>query len=426
LSGRLGWLLGWRVFRGQLGPHGDRFLRAGTWALALGLVPLVLVLSIADGMIEGISSRTIETLLSHVQAWPMTVSPGDDLPFRLRSVPGFRGAFAERQGFALAYSEKARLGINLRGIDRLWAEDPGVKTYLKAVEGALVFSRPRSAWLGKEAAQKLGLRVGDTFKILTTRTSGTVRVPRVTSYTVGAVVSVGYQELDKLWVFVPLDEAERVLDPDESAVFWGIKSDLPLAQTASFLVAVRQTLGFDWQVESWETTGRSQFLNYQATRWLLLIVMALILLVSAVNISTAMVTLVQQRRQETAVLKALGATGGLIRGQFVVLGLLAGVFGTLAGLGLGVAVALGINGLMAAVELVLGAMSALRGWLTGSVIETVRLLDPAYYLETLPVKFDLPLLGLVAAGSITLSVVASVIPAWKASNQRPLEVLRRT
>ncbi len=423
--GRLSWFLGWRVFRGQLGPHGDRFLRAGSWALALGLVPLVLVLSIADGMIEGISLRTIETLLSHQQAWPLTVNPSDDVEQRLREVPGFRSAFAEQQGYALAYSATARLGINLRGVDRRWSEDPGVRAYLKAVQGDLEFSGPRTAWVGKEAAARLGLSVGDTIKVLTSRGMGTVRVPRVSSFRIGAIVTVGYQELDKLWVFVAREEAQRLLDPEESPVFWGIKSNLPLADTAGFLEDVRRALGPDWQVESWETTGRSQFLNYQATRWLLLLVMALILVVSAVNISTAMVTLVQQRRQETAVLKALGASAHLIRGQFIVLGLLAGVFGTAVGLGLGVVAAWGINVLMSTVETVFSAFSALRGWLTGTPGEVWKILDSAYYLETLPVKFDVPLLLLMATGSVALSVVASAVPAWKAARQLPLEVLRR-
>jgi lipoprotein-releasing system permease protein len=55
----------------------------------------------------------------------------------------------------------------------------------------------------------------------------------------------------------------------------------------------------------------------------------------------------------------------------------------------------------------------------------VHLLNRAYYLETLPVKFDLALLALVAAGSVTLAVVASAVPAFQASRQRPIEVLRR-
>ncbi|MEI8095017.1 MAG: FtsX-like permease family protein [Spirochaetales bacterium] len=424
MSPGLGLKLGWTAFRSR-GRGEARFLWSSSLALALGLVPLVLVLAIADGMIEGISSRTIETSLSHDQAWPLVSTPKVDPETALKVVPGFRSALREQQGFALAFSAGARLGVSLRGVEARWALDPGVRRFLKADSGSLTFPNARSAWVGRESAVKLRLKVGDTVKLLTTRSVGTLSAPRVTSLTVAAIVSVGYEELDRLWVFVPVETSLTLLDSAENPVFWGLKSDRPLAESAAFLHEVRSALGSDWQVYSWQSTGRSQFLNYQATRFLLLVVMALILLVSAVNISTSMVTLVQQRRQETAILKALGGSTGLIRSQFLVLGLGAGTVGTAVGMAAGVAVALGINGLISGLETVLNGLSALRAWISGQPFTATRLLDPAYYLESLPVKFDVPLLVLVAFGTIALAALASAVPAWRASRQRPLDVLRR-
>ena len=108
--------------------------------MALGLVPLVVVLSIADGMIDGISARTIETALYHVQAWPISGSEETReqtrgrLEASLRPVPGFRSLWPEQQGFALAYAPAGRLGLSVRGINPSWpALDPGAGRYLKAV-----------------------------------------------------------------------------------------------------------------------------------------------------------------------------------------------------------------------------------------------------------------------------------------------------
>jgi len=422
---RLGFKLGWRAFVTRSGVGGGRFLWSSSLALALGLVPLVVVLSIADGMIDSISSRTIETLLSHEQAWPVTLNADQDLQEKLSKVAGFRAAYREQSGFGLAYSQMARLGVTLRGEEDRWAGDPGVRRFLSADSGTLVFPDQESLWVGREASVRLGVKVGDQLKVLTTRTGGTLRIPRVTTFTVRAIVSVGYQELDRLWVFLPVETSVRLLDPLQNPVFFGIKSDRPLSETPAFLKQVREVLGRNWQVYSWQTTGRSQFLNYQATRFLLLLVMALIVLVAGINIATSMVTLVRQRREETAILKALGASVGLVRFQFLVLGLCAGLLGTLAGIGLGVLAAVEINALAFALEAVLNGFSALRAWLMATDATFVHLLNPAYYLETLPVKFDLALLALVAAGSVTLAVVASAVPAFQASRQRPIEVLRR-
>jgi len=417
----LAWRLGWKAFTAR-GPRAtSRFLLSSSLAMALGLVPLIVVLSIADGMIEGISSRTIETALYHLQVWSSTPMENTEetrskMEAELRLVPGFRSLWPEQQGFALAYSPAGRLGLSVRGIDPRWpALDPGAGRYLKAVGGTLEMPGPNSVWIGREAAQKLGVKPGDELKLLTTRTRGTLTVPRVTAVTVAAVVTVGYQELDRLWLFAPLGLTSQLLDSQEAPVFWGIKSDLPLDKTPSFLQGVRKALGSGWQIVSWQTTGRSQFLNYQATRALLAVVMALILLVAAVNVSTAMVTTVSERRKETAILKALGATDGLIRRQFLVLGLGAGVVGTGVGLGAGLAIALGINTLITLVD---GAVGLVSGG-------GFHLLDSAFYLESIPVKFDAVVLGAACLGSVGLAVLASWWPARRAARERPLDVLRR-
>jgi len=418
----LAWRLGWRAFTAR-GPRAtSRFLLSSSLAMALGLVPLIVVLSIADGMIEGISARTIETSLYHLQAWSSVSDEGtleqtrSRMEAALGKVPGFRSLWPEQQGFALAYSPAGRLGLSLRGIDPRWPTlDPGAGRYLKAVQGKLEMPEAGSVWIGREAAQKLGVKPGDEVKLLTTRTRGSLTVPRVTAVRVAAVVSVGYQELDRLWLFAPLAMTSQLLDPYEDPVFWGIKSDLPLDQTQAFLRDARKALGQGWQIVSWQTTGRSQFLNYQATRALLAVVMALILLVAGVNVSTAMVTTVGERRKETAILKALGASDGLIRRFFLVLGLGAGLMGTAVGLVAGVALAWNINNLIALIDGVVNLASG-GGF---------HLLDSAFYLETIPVKFDPVVLGAACAGSVLLAVAASWWPARRAARERPLDVLRR-
>ena len=408
------WLFAWKSFtRGQ-----SRLLWASSLAMALGLVPLIVVLSIADGMIEQISARSIETAYYHVQLWQRGGADWTQLTAELRThlagVPGVRAVWPEQQGFALGYAPAGRLGLSVRGIEPGWAHDPGVARFLKS-EGELAMDGPNDVWIGREAARKLQLRPGDTLKLLTTRSRGALTIPRVTEVRIAAIVSVGYQELDGLWLFAPLGLTTTLFDAREQPVFWGVQTGLPLSQTDAFLAAVKRVAGTGYTAASWETIGRSQFLNYAATRALLAVVMGLILLVAAVNVSTAMVTTVAERRRDTAILKALGARRGLIGRQFLVLGLLAGVAGTALGVGAGMLAAWSVNGLI-------GAADSLVSLLSGSA---VHLLNPEYYLETVPVRFDPVTLGSAAAGSLLLSVVFAWWPAHRASKERPMDALRR-
>ena len=198
----LAWTLAWKSFsRGQA-----RLLWSSSLAMALGLVPLVVVLSIADGMIEQISLRSIETAYYHVQLWQRSAADWRGLTETLRTkagaVPDYRGLWPEQQGFALGYSSQGRLGLEVR------ASTPAGLP-IAASRGTsrppvpLAMAGPRDVWLGRDAARKLHPVPGDTLKLLTTRSRGAMTLPRVTEVRVAAVVSVGYQELDRLWLFAP-------------------------------------------------------------------------------------------------------------------------------------------------------------------------------------------------------------------------------
>ena len=55
----------------------------------------------------------------------------------------------------------------------------------------------------------------------------------------------------------------------------------------------------------------------------------------------------------------------------------------------------------------------------------VQLLDPAFYLEEIPVI--LPWIGIfaIAAGTLVLSVIVSALPSIKAGKEKPLDTLRK-
>jgi lipoprotein-releasing system permease protein len=78
-------------------------------------------------------------------------------------------------------------------------------------------------------------------------------------------------------------------------------------------------------------------------------------------------------------------------------------------------VAWGVNGLVVLVDAVVTLF-------TGGAF---HLLDSAFYLETIPVKFDPVVLAVAALGSVSLAVLASWFPARRAARERPLDVLRR-
>ena len=149
--------------------------------IGISLVPLIVVLVLADGMIEGSSRRIIELSSAHLRVSDYYGASGvsedpdalTELAARLpKENPDGEivGAIAERQGLGIVIGKGARMGGTVRAVEpRFFTENPDVTGLLKVVAGRALLDSADSAILGKKIASDLGLSVGDTFRILTMR-----------------------------------------------------------------------------------------------------------------------------------------------------------------------------------------------------------------------------------------------------------------
>jgi lipoprotein-releasing system permease protein len=55
----------------------------------------------------------------------------------------------------------------------------------------------------------------------------------------------------------------------------------------------------------------------------------------------------------------------------------------------------------------------------------VKILDPGFYLQTIPIVIDWSAVFLIGCFTVLCSVIASLIPAWRAGLLKPMELLRK-
>lgn len=399
--------------------------------IAISLVPLLVVQVVIDGMISGITGRIIELSSYHAQL--IDFGNYEDPEFyiseaeRLEEFENIVSAVPEKNGFVIAVGREGRLGGTLRAVEGSFFEDEAVKKYMYPVEGSLGFSSSRSILVGKEFSEKCGVKTGDTVRIFSMKkNSRGILVPKITPFIVSGVFSSGYQELDGLWLFVPFETGYSVLDNDSSRTLIGIKTQNPYKNISSIVQFLRLESKSGFSTYSWQELNRSQFYSFQTTRMLLIFIMMLILLVASVNISSALVMMILERRKEIAILKSTGASPGYISFVFILIGLFAGISGALIGIPIGVICALNVNNLIKIIEFVLNSffkfINLFNG--TGEYIP-LRLLDPAYYLEEIPVHISIENLILIFTGTVILSFLVSIVPGIKAGKEKPLEILRK-
>lgn len=404
-------------------------VRGAAMAIALAMVPLITIVIVADGMIEGITARYIELQTYHVRAY---VAEDTDLAAAaeaLRAVPGVTGVFVEVEGEGLLRSSTGSTAVRLRCVDPALGLEPGFARYLSISDGSFDLESSGSAVLGAQMAAALGVRVGDELRLATLVSAGRAVIPRLSRVRVTGVFGTGYQEMDKNWVFLSSSDGERILPPGRRDRFLGLKIQEPFGERRGIVRLVRAALP-EARVYDWYQLEVNQFRSFEVTRNLLVFVMALVVLVGGVNVSSAVLMVVLERQQDIGILKSMGASPAAVRRVFLIVGLLVGVMGSIGGSILGLLVGIHVNELFWLVETVVNAAGAVFAWARpggGAPSEAVpfRILGSGYYLERIPVNVRLADLLVAVGASIALSALAAWIPARRAGGLRPLEVIRR-
>ncbi|UZV88458.1 ABC transporter permease [Treponema pallidum] len=434
------------------------FLRKSFFCAALGIgisiIPLIVVLVVSDGMIEGITTRMIELGSGHLQFIDiLPLAPNETATQRYEDAQRIFNAFMAQdfgpychsrwmhlQGDGIVIGKTGRAGGNIRAVPPdFFSSERGLRPFL-TVEGSLeLVDRPQGVHtliLGKRIAERIGVRCGDTCQILTLVQGGTGRaVPKMVRAVVGGIVSCGYQELDALWVFIPLTLGMKILSPASALLSFVVKTADAFDAKAMtrFIEQVHEQLPSHFSAYTWQDMNRSQFHSFRTSRKLLLFIMYLIVLVASVHISSVLVVLMTERRKEIAMLKAMGAPPHVIALIFLSAGLLTALYGLLIGLPLGMWCAIHVN------EMFLFAEQMLNSWRTaihaiGQLflrtsahvpVTPIHLLDPAHYLERIPIVLSVHALCGVAGGTLCLSLAVCIIPALRAGRVRPLDLMRK-
>ena len=392
--------------------------------IGLSIVPLIVVISVTNGMIEGMTERIIGLSSSHIQAYVAsniskvkTAEAFIDYAEEAGSVRGVKNVYPQVEISALAAGKNGRTGIELRAVQKdIFVRNQSFKNLFEVCEGDLT---DFTAVIGKKMAEDMELHPGDIFRIITTRSVGDKIVPKLTSFKISAIVSSGYQELDQFWVFIPLESAYANLAMDTATYNVMIETEDAFSPD---LVRIQNKLSENFgryaNVYRWDQIHTAEFENFSSTKVMLVFVMMLIVLVATVNISSAIVMLVMERQKEIAILKSIGAKPNGITLAFLLASLACGAGGLIFGVPIGVLLTVFSNQIVNGLERLVNLFSAIGGG------GEVHLMDPAYYLAEIPVDIPVNQIILIVVAVLFLSVVVSYIPSKKAGKEKPLDILR--
>jgi lipoprotein-releasing system permease protein len=432
VSARFTFFFARRMLRGRGGTA--RYLRGAVAGIALSLVPLIVVMEVSTGMIEGITARLLEVGTYHLQApLPPDTSPAEleRMARAAAAVPDVIAAIPERQGTAMIVSRSGAAGVSIRCVPPdVFSRDRGFSSYVTIAAGSARLDGP-SILLSSALAASLGVSPGETVSVLTTWSEDLGGPPRLTPLVVRGIYETGYQELDKSLVYASLGVGGRILSPRASRTIIGVKVRDPFSDLGPVEKALGAVLGSGSRVMTWNEIEYARLASFRTTKALLLFIMALVVIVASVNVSSSVLMIVFERKLDLGILLSVGAPPRPLTRAFLLTGFLTGLLGTASGITAGLLVAVNINqviaGLEWAVNRLLALVSLLRSGFdpSAAALGTFTLFNSAYYLKSIPIRIAPGEVIAAAVAALLLSGLASWLPAARASRASPLEILRK-
>lgn len=339
------------------------------------------------------------------QSIPVSQATDDALRAYLMALPGVHSThpLLDRQGICLAGPRSS--GCLVRGVR---AQDLPHRPLLgKTFTSQMLKSfTDHRVILGHKLAQNLGVRVGDTLKILRPEGRPTAfgTLPCSRDFKVVGTFDSGMHEYDKVCLFMPLATAQSFYEQDFVPAFEVFLHDPDTAEVLAHSLDLVGLRACDWQ-----HANSNFFQAIQIQRNVMFLILTLIVLVAVFNIVSCLIMMVKDKTRDIAILRTLGAGQRTIMGVFFLTGAWIGVTSTMCGTALGLALALNID----RIRLFLESLS-------GAHLFQAEI----YFLSSLPSRVSFYDTCLVAAMGIGFSFFATLYPAWKASRLHPVQGLR--
>jgi lipoprotein-releasing system permease protein len=383
--------------------------------VAAGVAALIIALAITNGMRRDLQDRLVDSS-AHVQLMRVKgdgIRDWQPLVEKLRKVPGVTAVSPGLYEQVLVARGARDGGALIEGI--LPDQEQSVSRLLaKATPGSIDALQPRKSppdptnaelppiVLGKDLADSVGASIGDRVTIISPQGEMTPYgvIPKWVQFRLAGTYHTGFYQYDAQTGFTRLADAQRLFDEPDLLSVISFKID-DMNRAPEIGRAIEQAAGPGYMTTNWMEQNRALFRALKLEQYVTFIVIALIVIVAALNILIALTMMVMEKTRDIAVLMSFGVQAGQVRRIFLMQGFLISVIGTAFGLVLGY----------------------LASW-AGGHYQFIHLSAEVYSIDTLPFATR-PIDGvIVAAVSIGISLLATLYPSYAAARVLPAEALR--
>ena len=383
--------------------------------VTLGVAALILVLAVMTGFTDGVRQQILGNV-PHV----LVQRFGEGLENHQEFV-----AQAERTAHVVSVSpfvSKEAMLVSRGNVAAVSVK--GVESHHKVFRQAMLTLDGQSAEsllfaesadrpgiiIGIDTATSIGVSVGDSVNVIPPLFNITPfgMVPKMKPFQVIGIFEKQSSLIDSFYAYIPLTVAQDFFDLQDKVS--GIEIEVDRFDRAPEVAeTLSQRFDFPYIIRPWQSLYGSFLSALKLEKLGLFIVLAIIVLVAAFNIATTLIMVVMEKHRDIAVLRAMGANARSIMKIFVFEGFVVGTLGTTMGTALGVALAHYADAIIKGLE---GQFQ-------------IKIFDQAVYgMEHFPSDVVVSDVVAVVVVAMTISLSATIYPAWRASRMDPAETLR--
>ena len=389
--------------------------------IMIGVATLIIVMSVMNGFRYELIERILG-INSHLTVYSKEhkIANYQEIVDKIKKINGVTYANPIIEAQAMISSKNKNSGGLIRGISVDDLKNKKLITENITAGDLNKINQKNSVIIGSILAQNLGLKINDPIKIISAETNETIigSIPRIKTYMVAGIFDSGMYEYDSTTIFMNFEMAQIHFRYANSAsaieIFTKNSHDFSNNFEDNFenvKLEIYKSLidNSGLYFNDWQQANSSFIEALKVESTVMFFILTLIILVAVFNIISSMIMLVNDKNKNIALLRTLGMSKNAILRIFLICGSMIGFLGTIFGLIIGIIFSANINNIKLFLE---------------SATDTTLFNPAIYFLSTLPSRILIGDVILITSMSFTLSFLATLYPAYKASKSKPAEILR--
>lgn len=307
-----------------------------TLGICLGVTTLIVVMSVMNGFQFSFIDSILELSSYHVQVKDIDISESKKLEqfcYDNKYISSV-SPFLEAQTLMTSEFNKESAAIIRAVPEDLYFKDDGFASQIVFRSGFFDLEEENTIILGSALARELNVTVGDTVCLFVLSGSNSVDLfSSDRSFTVTGIFSCGYSEINSSYCYINIKDGYKYFG-DDIKTYYGIK--LLNNENDAHVISLLKKEFPKYNFSSWREYNKSFFGALRIEKNMMLLLIAIIFIVVGINIYNGMRRLVFERKNEIAILSAVGAKKNHIKSIFIFRGFSIGFIGAFFGAVLGI------------------------------------------------------------------------------------------